>query len=50
MSLEVNIPLLEALDRCWELLADCFEPVEVGMRRSVLEKHWPKPLDDGQAA
>ncbi len=46
MNLEVNIPLMEALDRCWELLADCFTPVEVGMRRSVLEKHWPKPLGD----
>ncbi len=49
MDLEVNIPLTEALDRCWELLAACFEPVEVGMRRDVLAKHWPKSLEDAEA-
>ena len=41
MDLEVNIPLEEALDRCWETLAECFGPEEVGIRRSVIEKHWP---------
>jgi len=44
MALSVNIPLFEALDRCWEILADCFEPAETGIRRSIIEKHWPKPL------
>ncbi|MCE5279873.1 MAG: V-type ATP synthase subunit B [Planctomycetaceae bacterium] len=45
MDLRVNIPLFDALDRCWEILADCFTPEEVGIRRSILEAHWPKPLD-----
>ena len=45
-SLEVNIPLEEALDRCWEMLAECFEPAETGIRRSIIEAHWPKKLAD----
>ncbi|HET6441837.1 MAG TPA: V-type ATP synthase subunit B [Phycisphaerae bacterium] len=42
MDLQVNIPLLEALDRCWAILAECFEPEETGLRRVLIEKHWPK--------
>jgi len=42
MDLSVNIPLFEALDRCWEILAECFEPAETGIRRSIIENHWPK--------
>ncbi len=44
MDLAVNIPLLEALDRCWKILAECFEPQEVGIRKSILEAHWPKKI------
>ena len=42
MDLSVNIPLFEALDRCWEILAECFDPAETGIRRSIIENHWPK--------
>ncbi len=42
MDLSVNIPLFEALDRCWDILAECFEPEETGIRRSIIEAHWPK--------
>jgi V/A-type H+/Na+-transporting ATPase subunit B len=42
MDLSVNIPLFEALDLCWEILAECFEPAETGIRRTIIEKHWPK--------
>ena len=45
MDLRVNIPLFEALDQCWEILADCFDAEQVGIRRSILEAHWPKPLE-----
>jgi V/A-type H+-transporting ATPase subunit B len=41
MELSVNVPLLDALDRCWEILAECFDPEETGIRQAVLEKHWP---------
>ena len=43
MDLAVNIPLFEALDRCWQILAECFEPAETGIRRSLIDKYWPKP-------
>ncbi len=45
MDLSVNIPLEEALDRCWQILAECFEPVEVGIRRAILDEHWPKAVE-----
>lgn len=44
MDLSVNIPLFAALDRCWKILAECFEPAETGIRRTIIEKHWPKEL------
>jgi V/A-type H+-transporting ATPase subunit B len=43
MDLAVNIPLFEALDRCWQILAECFEPAETGIRRTLIDKYWPKP-------
>jgi V/A-type H+/Na+-transporting ATPase subunit B len=49
MDLRVNLPLEDALDRCWEILADCFEPAETGIRRSIVEAHWPRPLEDAVA-
>ncbi|MCK9559667.1 MAG: V-type ATP synthase subunit B [Candidatus Marinimicrobia bacterium] len=42
MDLKVNIPLEEALDRGWQILADCFEPEETGMKSELVEKFWPK--------
>ncbi len=44
MSLQVDIPLEAALDACWDILAHHFDPPEVGIRRSIIEKHWPRPL------
>ncbi len=41
MSLEVNIPLEEALDLGWEILAECFTPEETGIKKSMIKKHWP---------
>ena len=46
MDLSVNIPLFDALDLCWEILADNFTPVETGIRRDVLDKHWPKAVNN----
>ncbi len=42
MSLKVNIPLEQALDLGWQILSDCFTPEETGIKRSVIEEHWPK--------
>jgi V/A-type H+-transporting ATPase subunit B len=46
MDLSVNIPLFDALDLCWEILAANFTPVETGIRRDVLDKHWPKAISN----
>jgi V/A-type H+-transporting ATPase subunit B len=41
MDLSVNIPLEDALDLGWEILAECFDPVETGMKTSLIEERWP---------
>jgi len=41
MDLAVNIPLEQALDRGWEILAKCFTPQESSMRTDLLKKFWP---------
>ena len=46
MDIGVNIPLADALDLCWKILADCFEPNEIGIRNSIIEAHWPKELTE----
>ncbi|MBM9604171.1 V-type ATP synthase subunit B [Desulfopila inferna] len=43
-DLSVNVPLFDALDRCWEILAQCFEPEETGIRQAVYQKHWPREI------
>ncbi len=42
MDLSVNIPLEEALDLGWEILSECFEPKETGIRSELVLKHWPE--------
>ena len=41
MDLSVNIPLEGALDLGWEILADCFEPVETGIKSTLIDTYWP---------
>jgi len=41
MDLSVNIPLERALDLGWEMLADCFEPIETGIPSNLIKKFWP---------
>lgn len=42
MDLSVNISLEEALDLGWEILAECFEPNETGLKTNLIEERWPK--------
>lgn len=42
MDLSVNIPLEEALDLGWEILAECFEPNETLLKSDLIAKYWPK--------
>ena len=41
MDLSVNIPLEQALDRGWSILAQCFRPEETGLRTELIEEFWP---------
>lgn len=45
MDLSVNIPLEKALDKGWEILAECFTPDETGLRTELVNKHWPKEIE-----
>lgn len=42
LDLSVNIPLAEALDRSWRILADCFQPAETGLGSELISKFWPQ--------
>ena len=42
MDLSVNIPLEDALDLGWQILAECFEPNETGLKSSLIQERWPK--------
>ena len=44
MDLNLNIELFDALDKCWDILAECFEPEETGIRDTIIERHWQKKL------
>ncbi|MCQ2242024.1 V-type ATP synthase subunit B [Treponema sp.] len=41
MDLTVNVPLEEALDNGWKILADCFEKNETGLKTELIEEFWP---------
>lgn len=41
MDLSVNIPLEEALDTGWDILASCFEKNETGLKSDLIAKYWP---------
>jgi len=42
MDLKVNVPLEEALDNGWKILASCFKPEETNFRTELVEEFWPK--------
>ncbi|MBU1695217.1 MAG: V-type ATP synthase subunit B [Verrucomicrobia bacterium] len=48
MDLSVNIPLEEALDLGWRILADCFEPAETGVPTALVKKFWPKAAAEAE--
>jgi V/A-type H+-transporting ATPase subunit B len=40
MKIEVAQPLEDALDLCWHTLAECFEPHELLMKQSLVDKYF----------
>ena len=41
LDLSVNIPIEQALDNGWKILAACFEPNETPLRSELINKFWP---------
>jgi len=42
MDLSVDIPLEKALDMGWRILAENFEPAEMGIKTEFINEFWPK--------
>ncbi|NGX52897.1 MAG: V-type sodium ATPase subunit B [Candidatus Anoxychlamydiales bacterium] len=47
MDLDVNITLEGALDEGWTMLAECFNKEEVAMKKSLVDKYWPREKSYG---
>ncbi len=42
MDIKVSMPLVEALDKCWEVLSECFDPDELLMKQALVDSYFPK--------
>lgn len=42
MEADVSLPLNDALDLCWQTLAECFEPQELLMKQTLVDKYFPQ--------
>ncbi len=42
MDIRASVPVIEALDLCWQTLAECFEPQELLMKQNLVDKYFPK--------
>ncbi len=50
MRIEVSMPLVAALDLCWQTLAECFRPEELLMKDSLIAKYYPRRAGSAAAA
>lgn len=41
MRIDASMPLNEALDLCWQTLAECFEPQELLMKQALIDQYFP---------
>ena len=42
MDISVSLPVIEALDLCWQTLAECFAPEELLMKKNLIDKYFPR--------
>jgi len=49
MDLTVKIPLEEALDNGWKILAQCFNPQETSFRTDLIKEFWPEDIKPEEA-
>ena len=50
MDVNVRMPLVDALDLCWETLAECFLPEELLMKQALIDKYFPQDLAMNESA
>ena len=43
MDIDVAMPLEDALDLCWQTLAECFQPEQLLMKQALIDKYFPSP-------
>lgn len=43
MNIDVDLPLNQALDRGWEIMAACYTPDELLLKDALVEKYYPHP-------
>ena len=44
MDINVSLPLEQALDLAWKTLAECFDPPELLMKQTLIDKYFPKEV------
>ena len=44
MEIDVSMPLEDALDLCWETLAECFRPEQLLMKQELIDKFFPRDV------
>ena len=42
LAIDVNIDIEQMLETAWELFGKYFKPAEVGLKKDLVDKHWPK--------
>jgi len=50
MDIQVSMVLEDALDLCWQTMAECFEPQQLLIKQSLLERYFPKNVASGISA
>lgn len=46
MAIDVAMPLEQALNLCWQTLAECFDPAELLMKQALIDKYLPDRLPE----
>ncbi|MBL8535586.1 MAG: V-type ATP synthase subunit B, partial [Betaproteobacteria bacterium] len=49
MRIDAAMGLEAALDHCWQTLAECFEPQQIGIRQSLIDKYFAGPASTKEA-
>ncbi len=44
MDIGVSVPLEDALDLCWQTLAECFRPEQLLMKQELVDRYFPKDV------